>query len=376
MNIGVQMAVEDINNAGGVKVGGRTLKLEVIIEDYKSTVADTVPAAEKLITVDKVNVLGGLITSGADVAIFPLLEKYRVPLVTTSIWHTKATQGHFKWIFRQYTCNYENAKFLVNFFKYYNITRVVLINENKDWAYDLSSCLVKALGLYAKGIKYQTFVVDSTALDFSPEITAAKEFKPEAVVGMIWGSNGYRFCKQAYELGLINRGGVIYIHPSGHEAYWPETWSILGEGANYNIYLVFWYPGLEITPLTRPFVEKFEQRAGRPCSKEALAAYDTILAIAKGVELAGSLDPDAIVSGLEKVDIDGVGGRIKFVTDESKWLDEPYWWHHKQDKMYLVQYSGDAYKYWDPSKPANVFKALAPIYPTDAPGYRPLIKPP
>jgi branched-chain amino acid transport system substrate-binding protein len=44
-------------------------------------------------------------------------------------------------------------------------------------------------------------------------------------------------------------------------------------------------------------------------------SYDAVYIMADAITRAGSLDPDAIVDALEKTDMNGVIGRIKFAKD-------------------------------------------------------------
>ena len=75
---GAQMAVEEINAAGGV-LGGRPL--ELVIEDNKTDPKTAVEKAKKVILKDKVVAVMGPVSSAARDAMTPVAEKYKTPLL-------------------------------------------------------------------------------------------------------------------------------------------------------------------------------------------------------------------------------------------------------------------------------------------------------
>ncbi len=78
---GYDFAVKKINDAGGVKVGGKTYKLKVVYYDDESTPARGAQLAERLINQDGVQYMLGPYSSGLTKAIAPVTEKYKIPMV-------------------------------------------------------------------------------------------------------------------------------------------------------------------------------------------------------------------------------------------------------------------------------------------------------
>jgi len=78
---GYDLAVKRINEMGGVKVGGKSYKLEVLYYDDESTPARGAQLAERLISQDGVKFVLGAYSSGLTKAIAPVTEKYKVPHV-------------------------------------------------------------------------------------------------------------------------------------------------------------------------------------------------------------------------------------------------------------------------------------------------------
>jgi len=78
---GYELAVKKINEAGGVKVGGKSYKLKVVYYDDESTPARGAQLAERLIQQDGVKYILGPYSSGLTKAIAPVTEKYKIPMV-------------------------------------------------------------------------------------------------------------------------------------------------------------------------------------------------------------------------------------------------------------------------------------------------------
>ena len=78
---GYNMAVERINSMGGVKVGGKTYKFEIIYYDDESNPKRAAQLAERLISQDGVEFMLGPYSSGLTKAMAPVTEKYGVPMV-------------------------------------------------------------------------------------------------------------------------------------------------------------------------------------------------------------------------------------------------------------------------------------------------------
>ncbi len=78
---GYDLAVERINELGGVKVGGKSYKLKVIYYDDESTSARGAQLVERLISQDGVQFVLGPYSSALTKAIAPVTEKYKIPMV-------------------------------------------------------------------------------------------------------------------------------------------------------------------------------------------------------------------------------------------------------------------------------------------------------
>src|SRR5438477_8384603 len=78
---GYDLAVERINEMGGVKAGGKSYRLKIVYYDDESTPARAAQLSERLINQDGVKFVLGAYGSGLTKAMAPITEKYRIPHV-------------------------------------------------------------------------------------------------------------------------------------------------------------------------------------------------------------------------------------------------------------------------------------------------------
>lgn len=78
---GYDLAAKKINEAGGVKVGGKSYKLKIKYYDDESTPLRTAQLLERLVKQDGVTFFLGPYSSATTKAAAPIIEKYKVPMV-------------------------------------------------------------------------------------------------------------------------------------------------------------------------------------------------------------------------------------------------------------------------------------------------------
>jgi len=77
---GVELKVDAINNAGGIN--GK--KIELVIADSKGDVQESVNAFKKMVSQDKIDIFVGEVTSGPSLAIAPLAQQAKIPMITAT----------------------------------------------------------------------------------------------------------------------------------------------------------------------------------------------------------------------------------------------------------------------------------------------------
>ena len=317
-----QLAIEEINKAGGVKVGNEMRKFKLIIADTRAMepgvpITDALLAIEKLITQDKVDFLvGGPVRSEASFAARDLVTKYKkVWIVTVGTYSPHFGDAKkYPYAFR-ITGNvvWEIPHMELGILKYirklYGFNRIYIMVQDVKHA-KAAGGFVKKLAKKA-GFEIVGFDVYPTgATDFSMGLLKAKRKKAQILFLWFDMPEFVNLAKQYYEM-KIPALPVGYMGPAEHLQWWKAT---EGKGEYFIVDLLnAGNAPSNATPLTMKFVKAYEKKYGQePDAYGISTCYMGPYVLKDAIERAGSLDPDAVAKALEKTDMMGVYGRIRF----------------------------------------------------------------
>jgi len=138
MKQGVNLAVEEINKAGGIK--GR--KLEPLFEDDASVPAQAVSATEKLINKDEVSFQIGTFNSATTLAAMKILERDKTPMMVPIAVAIEITESGNKWVFRNSATNPMQTEQLMNYiYKETKLRKFAVLHENTDYGKGLMTAV-------------------------------------------------------------------------------------------------------------------------------------------------------------------------------------------------------------------------------------------
>jgi branched-chain amino acid transport system substrate-binding protein len=301
---GARMAVQEINEAGGVL--GRQLIL--IEEDDAGDVTVTVSAVKKLILKDKVCAVIGDYYSSCTSAAMEVCEKYKVLDITGISTAPDITRRGNKWIFRTVATDAMNA---VSYAKYMieelgNETFVFMTN-NEEFGRDgvkAYTPIVEGLG----GKILETIFYSEQDTDFRTQITKIKGLNTDVIMLISEGAAGALFCKQAKELG--EDATIMGVGTQAQD----EFIRTAGSGAE-GVYCATSYVASIDTPENEVFVKKYRELFKEDPTEYSLADYRNVYVLKQAIERAGTDDPVAIRDALTKTDYMDISGPIRF--DES-----------------------------------------------------------
>ena len=291
MQRGVALAIEDINNAGGVKVGNKRYLLDFISADTKYTGAIAVSEGARMIFENKIKYVIGPIGSSPAVAFSPLMNENKV-LVLCNSYTPRAVSPQFPYNFRVVcSTSHEVAPVLWKYVKEkYSAKNAVLIGQNDETGkaetdHDIDAC--NNLGI--KVLHRELF--DLATTDFMPLMTKVFAMNPDAIeVGS--AASGYvaQMVKALHELDY--KGIKVSNSGSGEaKVFVPMIGKEACEGlvsANVD------YSEDYATPWMREFYTRCTDKFGKPFSMVSAWVYWPVMMLKEAMEETGSLDVDVI----------------------------------------------------------------------------------
>ena len=297
---GVELAIEEINAAGGVKVGEDYKKLELV--DFVNDEADAKKAAAGLtsLVAKNVDVVVGAVTSGATEGLIAEAVKHGVPVITPTGTADKLTVGdngderEVRYnVFR--ACFYDSyqGKYMGEYAAQKGVKKAyVLYNNDEDYSKGLKDAFVKAA--QAGGVEVATAAYSKQDKDFNAFWVPVLEGGYDCVYLPDYYENVYNILKTGYEKGYT---GVCY----GGDG-WDGVVQQLkeGEDASYleNCFYTNHYFGKSENETVKTFVQKYEAKYGTTPVSFAALGYDAVYIAKQAIEAAGSVEYDAVVEAL------------------------------------------------------------------------------
>jgi branched-chain amino acid transport system substrate-binding protein len=317
---GVELAVKQINDAGGilVKEKGKKLPVKVVFYDDGSDSAKSASLAERVMTSDKATiVIGGYSTAlGEAESVMP--DRYKVPWITAGAAATSIFSRGYKYTFGALspilllgTTTADFLGSLVDQGKLKKGLKVALVVENTDHGVDYVNGIqewIKQHPGYFTVILNEKFELGGT--DFSGLLQKVKTAKADIFLSDAHLQDYITMQRQYLQAGLHHQ--VISYGARGPES---DARKALGAGTDYILAALWWSDKLPY-PQAAKFVADYKAAYGRaPDSWYAATAYDAMRIMAQAIEAAGSTNGSKIRDALAKAQLKGSlvpGGVLKF----------------------------------------------------------------
>jgi branched-chain amino acid transport system substrate-binding protein len=307
---GTELAVDEINTAGGL-LGGR--RIQLLVEDDQSRPDEATNAVTKLITQDRVIAVLGEVASRRSLAAAPVAQRYQVPMITPSSTNERVTQvGDY--IFR--VCFIDPfqgevlAKFAYNDLKARRVA--ILRDTQEDYSVGLTEAITRVFtALGGKVLDTVSYSGDDS--DFRAALTRIRSLQPDVIMVPGYYLEAAIIVRQARELGLTMPilGGDGWVGDALQN----------GREALNNTYISNHYSGDNPSPVVQTFVKTYRERFGREPDSIAALAYDSVKVLADAITRAGSTDGQRLRDALATADVTGVTGQLRMNAQRN--VDKP-----------------------------------------------------
>jgi branched-chain amino acid transport system substrate-binding protein len=326
---GATMAAEEINAKGGIRVGKRKRKIELVKADSNEmlNVMDAINAMELLLTRHKVDFIVGGSSPEAVLAMQDIAMDYKKIFIGCGAADPELCirvakdYNRYKYFFRGIPLN---SKFQVKtcliqvatvggiMKKYLGIRKVkVAIAAEKAMRVDpmikAAHGVIPKMGMEVTGI----WRPSAAATDLKPELSGIQRSGAHMIFTAFSSSVGIPFAKQAGELKIP--AVLVGINVEAQmEGFWQATQGM----GNYVMTTNTYARDVEYNELTKPFVDQYIKRFGEVPAYTADTYSAIIHTIVPAVEMAGTLNADKVVEVMENRPPYKVpSGRIAYIKD-------------------------------------------------------------
>jgi branched-chain amino acid transport system substrate-binding protein len=297
---GIDMAIDDINKAGGVL--GK--KVRVIVEDDQGKPEEAQTVVTKLVTKDQVVAILGEVASTNSRAAAPVAQQNGIPMISPSSTNPNVTQvGDY--IFR--VCFIDPfqglvmAKFAGNTLKLKNVA--VLRDIKSDYSVGLADVFTenwKKMG--GTIVADESFSQGDT--DFSAQLTSIKSKNPQAVYLPGYYTEVGLVVRQAKKLGLM----VPFMGGDGWDS--PKLVEIGGDSVNGSYYSNH-FSVSDQSPAIQKFVGDYKARYGATPDALAGLGYDAASVLFDAIKRANTTDGAKVRDAIAQTkDFPGITGKI------------------------------------------------------------------
>lgn len=297
---GIELALEEANAAGGVK--GK--KLAVRVYDDQSKPEEAAAATTRLITQDKVVAILGEVASSNSLAMGPIAQEAKVPMVSPSSTNPKVTEVGdyiFRVCFIDPFQGFVMAKYAHEELKFKKVA--ILTDKKSAYSEGLTEVFQrKYTEMGGKIVGVEAYSKGDT--DFRAQLTNIKKLKPEGLYVPGYYQDVAIIAEQARELG-------IKVTMMGGDGWDSEKLFELGGTAVEGSYVSNHYSADDPQPRVQDFIKKYQAKFGAVPDSLAALGYDAAKVVIEAMKRAPDLSGPALRDAIAATkDFPGVAGTI------------------------------------------------------------------
>ncbi len=314
--VATELAVKEVNDAGGLDVHGKKMKIDLRLLDDTSDAAKSAQLVEQLMVQQKVHAVIGGYGSQLVQAESVVPDRYGIPFITGGA-GASSLYGRSKWVFGTLSPVESLASTQMDFLfdlvksgKLKAPLKISLLRENTEHGKDFQTGVATFVKSHPKQF---SIVLDESfelyAADFRPLLSRVQEAKADIFMCDAHLEDYIAMQRTYTQMGLYHQ--MVTYGARGADAAARKG---LGAATDY-IFASGWWSDLLPYPQVKAFNAKWKAATGTEPQWYHACAYETVRALFAAIHNAGSLQPEAIRNGLARLELkDSIlpGGVLKF----------------------------------------------------------------
>jgi branched-chain amino acid transport system substrate-binding protein len=303
----MELAIGEANRDGGLLAAGVRLGVRGAYEDDEGQPEKAANACQKLISRDAVCAIIGAVASKNSLAIAPICQESRIPMISSASTNEKVTEAGdfvFRACFIDPFQGMVMAKYAANSLKAKRAA--VLYDNGNDYNKGLAEVFSRKFVEYGGAIvAKEAFTDEANTVDFKAQLTNIKSASPDFLYCPNYYTADAMIMKQAREIGLsVSTGGG-----DGWDS--PELVKIGGQAVEGCVFSNHFSKD-DTSGIVQNFVKNYREKYGVEPDALASLAYDAAVILLSAIRKTESVDPDALKEAIRTNVVAGVSGNIMF----------------------------------------------------------------
>jgi branched-chain amino acid transport system substrate-binding protein len=310
-----ELWLERVNAAGGIAVGGQKRKVELVFYDYQTDEKRAQQLAERLINVDKVQVMTAPFGSGHTKVVAGVAERYGIPIVAVASAEPVHNQG-YKNLFGTLAPSIGLIDAMLTQVKDKQpaVKRVAVLGRDDVFPKVMATTMAGQAQKAGYEVVYNQLYPVGT-LDHAAALTQMKAAAPDWIFVTGYTKDLVLVRKQMADLRLAAPVVTMITGPA-----YREFVDSLGPLAENVTSATWWHPSQtykadDVFGSTQAFADAVRKKTGQDPDYVHASSAAALIVIQKAIEKAGSLSPDALRKAIAETDLQTFYGPIRFRGD-------------------------------------------------------------
>ena len=317
---GYDLWAQEVNAKGGIDIKGTKYPVKLVYADAQSNPAAGAAAAERLITQEKVDFILGPYSSGVTLAVAPVVDKYKVPMVTGSAESPLIWRNKFKYTFGTIPpINFTGATSIKTLLEMKPTPKTIAIIGSND-AFSKATAEAYKSAAEAAKLKIVKYSIVPSGQDMTPLLSAVRSMRPDIIAFGGHDEEHVKFVKSLRQIGYTPKALLMHcgitdkaftdaVGKDGEQIFGTTCWT----GTAKTKSKILW-------PTAAAYAAASQKAFGNPgdytqggCSAAGIAFQVALQKIGAKPGMDEAMRT-RLIKALEEVDVQTFYGRVKFAT--------------------------------------------------------------
>jgi branched-chain amino acid transport system substrate-binding protein len=317
---GYDLWAQEINAKGGIDIKGQKYPVKLVYADAQSNPAAGAAAAERLITQEKVDFILGPYSSGVTLAVAPVVDKYKVPMITGSAESPLIWRNKFKYTFGTIPpINFTGATSIKTLTDLKPAPKTIAIIGSNDAFSKATAEAYKAAAEAAK-LKVLKYSIVPSGQDMTPLLSAVRSMKPDIIAFGGHDEEHVKFVKALRQIGYTPKALLMHcgitdkaftdaVGKDGEQIFGTTCWT----GTAKTKSKILWPNAAAYAQASTKAYQNPGDYTQGGCSAAGIAFQVALQKVGAKPGMDEAMRTK-LIKAIEEVDVQTFYGRIKFAT--------------------------------------------------------------